>query len=45
MAFLDTLLVSADPDAAEPHEVEISNRSGRAGVRTSNATELVARGR
>jgi oxepin-CoA hydrolase/3-oxo-5,6-dehydrosuberyl-CoA semialdehyde dehydrogenase len=46
-AFLDTLLVSADPDAAAPHEVEPFGPAATvlAYRDTAHATNLVARGR
>ncbi|MFF7643477.1 phenylacetic acid degradation bifunctional protein PaaZ [Streptomyces canus] len=46
-AFLDTLLVSADPDAAAPHEVEPFGPSATvlAYRDTAHATDLLARGR
>ncbi|GGS43309.1 hypothetical protein GCM10010270_12000 [Streptomyces violaceus] len=46
-AFLDTLLVSADPDAAAPHEVEPFGPAATvlAYRDTAHATALVARGR
>ncbi|MFJ2442605.1 phenylacetic acid degradation bifunctional protein PaaZ [Streptomyces sp. NPDC087658] len=45
-AFLDTLLVSADPDAAAPHEVEPFGPAATvlAYRDTAHATELMARG-
>ncbi|WP_330292641.1 phenylacetic acid degradation bifunctional protein PaaZ [Streptomyces sp. NBC_00576] len=46
-AFLDTLLVSADPDAAAPHEVEPFGPAATvlAYRDTAHATDLIARGR
>ncbi|MET8983376.1 phenylacetic acid degradation bifunctional protein PaaZ [Streptomyces sp. NPDC004539] len=46
-AFLDTLLISADPDAAAPHEVEPFGPAATvlAYRDTAHATDLVARGR
>jgi oxepin-CoA hydrolase/3-oxo-5,6-dehydrosuberyl-CoA semialdehyde dehydrogenase len=46
-AFLDTLLISADPDAAAPHEVEPFGPAATvlAYRDTAHAMELVARGR
>ncbi|MDX3588517.1 phenylacetic acid degradation bifunctional protein PaaZ [Streptomyces europaeiscabiei] len=46
-AFLDTLLVSADPDAAAPHEVEPFGPAATvlAYRDTAHATNLLARGR
>ncbi|MEV1069282.1 phenylacetic acid degradation bifunctional protein PaaZ [Streptomyces sp. NPDC050263] len=46
-AFLDTLLLSADPDAAAPHEVEPFGPAATvlAYRDTGHATELLARGR
>ncbi|MEH0551076.1 phenylacetic acid degradation bifunctional protein PaaZ [Streptomyces sp. B21-101] len=46
-AFLDTLLISADPDASAPHEVEPFGPAATvlAYRDTAHATDLVARGR
>ncbi|MFE3856037.1 phenylacetic acid degradation bifunctional protein PaaZ [Streptomyces griseorubiginosus] len=46
-AFLDTLLISADPDAAAPHEVEPFGPAATvlAYRDTAHATDLLARGR
>ncbi|BBC31240.1 uncharacterized protein SGFS_025340 [Streptomyces graminofaciens] len=46
-AFLDTLLLSADPDAAAPHEVEPFGPAATvlAYRDTAHATDLIARGR
>lgn len=45
-AFLDTLLISADPDASAPHEVEPFGPAATvlAYHDTAHATDLVARG-
>ncbi|AXE90499.1 Bifunctional protein PaaZ [Streptomyces sp. Go-475] len=46
-AFLDTLLISADPEAAAPHEVEPFGPAATvlAYRDTAHATDLIARGR